>query len=255
MKSKFLAGLVATLITLVFLIGISIFLALVLEIEPRKNSFTYMAAFLTIAIWLGSYRLLKPKEKENDTLLDGSLYSVNSKPEVSPEEFLAIYKRMPNKPILGGVIISGFFLPLGIYLLVTSNYMVDHFEVIGGVVMTLLGLLGIVVIVKMVIAKITILNGTDPMIKAIHDGNRDYVKWFYGVLVGFEGNPISKSNNYQIIIYPFGKRKGIFMPVRNKEHFEKALSFLEVQFPDAEKEDTPAIRERMAIEYGFKSRS
>jgi hypothetical protein len=61
MKTKFLAGLVATLVALVFVIGISIFVVAVLDVDASKNWFTYTAAFLTIAIWLGIYNKLKPK--------------------------------------------------------------------------------------------------------------------------------------------------------------------------------------------------
>lgn len=64
MKSKFLAGTIATLIALVVVVGIAIFLALVLEIDASKNWFTYTAAFLTIGTWVGVYNKLKPKEKE-----------------------------------------------------------------------------------------------------------------------------------------------------------------------------------------------
>ena len=65
MKSKFLAGFIATLIALVVVVGISIFLAVVLNIDPSKNWFTYTAAFLTIGTWLGVYNKLKPKESVN----------------------------------------------------------------------------------------------------------------------------------------------------------------------------------------------
>ncbi|MCB9224899.1 MAG: hypothetical protein R2780_02065 [Crocinitomicaceae bacterium] len=62
MKSKFMAGLIASLIALIFVVSISIFLALVLEIDASKNWFTYTAAFLTIAVWLAVYNKLKPKD-------------------------------------------------------------------------------------------------------------------------------------------------------------------------------------------------
>lgn len=66
MKTNFLAGLIATIIALVVVIGISIFLALVLEIDASKNWFTYTAAFLTIGTWLGVYNKLKPKNLASD---------------------------------------------------------------------------------------------------------------------------------------------------------------------------------------------
>ena len=66
MKSKFLAGTIATLIALVVVVGIAIFLALVLEVDASKNWFTYTAAFLTIGTWVGVYNKLKPKEEEEE---------------------------------------------------------------------------------------------------------------------------------------------------------------------------------------------
>ena len=67
MKSKFLAGTVATLVALIVVIGLALFLALVLEIDASKNWFTYTAAFLTIATWMGVYNWLKPKEDDQVT--------------------------------------------------------------------------------------------------------------------------------------------------------------------------------------------
>jgi len=64
MKTKFLAGTIATLVALVVVVGISIFLALVLEVDASKNWFTYTAAFLTIGTWVAVYNKLKPKEEE-----------------------------------------------------------------------------------------------------------------------------------------------------------------------------------------------
>jgi hypothetical protein len=66
MKTKFLAGLIASLVALVFVIGISIFLVLVLDVDASKNWFTYTAAFLTIAVWLGIYGKLKPKTQDQE---------------------------------------------------------------------------------------------------------------------------------------------------------------------------------------------
>ncbi|MBD3636965.1 MAG: hypothetical protein HUJ25_06430 [Crocinitomicaceae bacterium] len=65
MKTKFLAGLIATLIAIVVVVGLAVFMVLVLEVEASKNWFTYTAAFVTIAVWLGVYNKLKPKEEDN----------------------------------------------------------------------------------------------------------------------------------------------------------------------------------------------
>lgn len=68
MKSNFLAGLIATIIALVFVIGIAIFLVLVIDVDASENWFTYTAAGLTIAVWLGVYNKLKPKETTDSSV-------------------------------------------------------------------------------------------------------------------------------------------------------------------------------------------
>lgn len=73
MKTKFMAGFIATIVALVVVIGIAIFLALVLEIDASKNWFTYTAAFLTIATWLGVYNKLKPEEVDSQNTEDDDL--------------------------------------------------------------------------------------------------------------------------------------------------------------------------------------
>lgn len=76
MKSKFMAGFIATLVALVVVIGLAVFLALVLEVDASKNWFTYTAAFLTIATWMGMYNWLKPKDPntgQNDNKPDAKI--------------------------------------------------------------------------------------------------------------------------------------------------------------------------------------
>ena len=75
-RSKFLAGLIATLIALIFVTGIAILLVLVFDVEPTKNGFTIAAAFLTIGVWSGLYKWLKPKDQtplQQDQYKDGEL--------------------------------------------------------------------------------------------------------------------------------------------------------------------------------------
>lgn len=65
MKSKFLAGLVATLVSLVFVIGAAIFATSLAN--PRwENGLVKLAAGLTILIWLGLYSWLKPKPVQTE---------------------------------------------------------------------------------------------------------------------------------------------------------------------------------------------
>lgn len=252
MKSKFLAGLIATLVTLIALVAMAVFLTLVLEVEPRKNALTYTAAFLTIAIWAGLYRLLKPKEslsEQNDVIDQGKPKLV-----VGEDEFLAMYRKSPNKALLGGIIISGFFIPIGLALLMTSNLMVDHFEIVGGVIFLLLGLLGIVVIVKTIIQKSMIKSGQDPLIKAIQANDSTYVKWYFGSVMSFHGSPVKTVNNYHVFIYTNDHIKGLMIQLKNEQAYEKVMAFLSDKFPSAETENTPEIREEMRLNYGFKSR-
>jgi len=68
MKTKFMAGLIATLVALIVVVGIAIFLAVVLEIDASKNWFTYTAAALTIGTWSGMYSWLKPKEDQSNSV-------------------------------------------------------------------------------------------------------------------------------------------------------------------------------------------
>lgn len=252
MKSKFLAGFIATLVTLVALIGMALFIALVLEVEPRKNAITYTAAFLTIGIWVGMYRLLKPKDgKEEDSdVLDQSKEKIH----IGEEEFLAMYRKSPNKALLGGVIISGFFIPIGLALILTSNLMVDHFEIVGGVICLLLGLLGIVVIVKMIIQKSMIKSGQDPLLIAIKSKDKHYVKWYFGSIINLPSSPIKSVNNYHVFLYTDDHKKGLMIQLKNEEAYEKVLTFLKDNFPDAETENTPEVRAEMNLNHGFKSR-
>ena len=77
LKSKFLAGFLATLISLIFVGGLAVLLVLVFDVEPSKNAFTVAAAFLTIGVWSGTYKWLKPKdpqkEEEDSRYKDGDL--------------------------------------------------------------------------------------------------------------------------------------------------------------------------------------
>lgn len=70
MKTKFLAGLVASLIALVFVVGAAILMVTVFDLDSENKFGTYTIAFACIAMWLGIYRRLKPKEEvppiEND---------------------------------------------------------------------------------------------------------------------------------------------------------------------------------------------
>ena len=61
MKSKFLAGLVATLITIVAVVGIAIGMV-ALGFDETSKPLTYGAAVAAIGIWTGVYKWLSPKD-------------------------------------------------------------------------------------------------------------------------------------------------------------------------------------------------
>ena len=60
MKSKFLAGLVASLICLVIVVGAAIIMVVVFDMDESGNM-PKIIAFATIGLWLGLYGWLKPK--------------------------------------------------------------------------------------------------------------------------------------------------------------------------------------------------
>ena len=98
MKSKLMAGVVATLISLVVLIGLAILIVAVFDTEPT-DGMTKIAAFLIIGIWAGIYMWLRPKgtptflEKlENKTkekqkqIEEAKAYAEAKKSGTNPEE-------------------------------------------------------------------------------------------------------------------------------------------------------------------------
>lgn len=64
LKSKFLAGLVATLICFVLVVGAAIVMVVVFNMDESGNM-PKIIAFAAIAVWLGIYGWLKPKPVVN----------------------------------------------------------------------------------------------------------------------------------------------------------------------------------------------
>lgn len=86
MKSKFMAGLVATLISLVVVIAAAIFITEVIQPE-KEDRLIKIVAFATIAIWLGLYSWLKPKVKiENQNQSSATSESQQTNQEAAPRE-------------------------------------------------------------------------------------------------------------------------------------------------------------------------
>jgi archaellum biogenesis protein FlaJ (TadC family) len=84
LKSKFMAGFVATIISLVVVIAAAILIVEVVRPE-RENWLIKIVAFAAIAIWLGLYSWLKPKDKvENQTSSASETQQTNQ--EAAPGE-------------------------------------------------------------------------------------------------------------------------------------------------------------------------
>lgn len=80
LKSKFLAGLLATLVALIVVVGIVILAVLVFDLGAENKILTYGSAALAVAIWGGMYSWLKPKDpaqeqtnQAEDNYKDGEL--------------------------------------------------------------------------------------------------------------------------------------------------------------------------------------
>jgi predicted metal-binding membrane protein len=69
MKTKFMAGLIATLASLLFTVGSALLMVLVFDMDS-DNKIVYAIAFGVIAIWAGLYKWLKPKDLPSDNPSD-----------------------------------------------------------------------------------------------------------------------------------------------------------------------------------------
>lgn len=249
MKTKFLAGLIASLVSLVVVVGISIFLALVLEIDASKNWFTTTAAFLTIGCWVGIYGWLKPKGP-----VQKDKYGFEIKPEVEQIDnsaFKAAYVRTSKKGINAGVFISIVGLPAAIAMLIFAD-LTDGGILAGCIIALVLGLLGVLVIVKSSQKKARILDGSDPLMQAIDNNQRDYIVWFHGVVTSHEGMAIKGAQAFQINLYGNELKKGVIIAARNEKAYKEILLFLANKFPNAEAGYSPEIKKRMKEKYGLR---
>ena len=85
MKTKFLAGLVATLISLVFVVIAAILIASFLE-NRTGDRFIKVVAFATIGIWIALYAWLKPKDLSANPNQNNSNASGEVKQVIKPRE-------------------------------------------------------------------------------------------------------------------------------------------------------------------------
>lgn len=250
MKSKFMAGFIATIISIVVVVGISIFLALVIEIDPSKNWFTVTAAFLTILSWLGVYKKLKPK---GDVETDQYGFEIDpGVKEIDATVFKATYLRTSKKAFRVGV----FFMLMGVIGVVLILIIAEEpfaGEALGGLItLAVFGLIGLLVMRVSGKKKARILNGTDPLIHAIDNNIGDHVVWFHGVITTQKGMPIKEMNGYTIMIYTKDFKKTTTIGMKNEKTYEEIMLFLETKFPDAEIGNSPEIKKKMKEKYGHK---
>lgn len=250
MKSKFLAGFIATIVSILVVVGLALFLTLVIEVDPSKNWFTITAAFLTIASWLGVYKWLKPKgDVEKDK------YGFDIEPgveQIDATVFKAAYLRTSKKAFRVGVFFAILTFPGVILILVIAKEPFTG-EALGGlitlIVFTLIGLLVMRVSGK---KKANIKNGTDPLIHAIDNNITDHVVWFHGVVTSQQGMPIKDLSSYTIMIYTKDFKKTTTLGAKNEKTYDEIMLFLENKFPDAEMGHSPEIKKLMKEKYGHK---
>ena len=249
MKTKFLAGLIATLVSLVVVIGLSLFLALVLEINATKNWFTTTAAFVTIACWLGMYKWLKPKvDVQKDK------YGFDIKPEVEKIDdtvFKTAYLKTAKKGFAAGVFLALIGVPGAVCLLVFAG-LEDGTNIAGFILLAIFGLLGLLVMVITAKKKQSIKNGTDPLVNALDNNVKDYVVWFHGIITRQQGSPIKELNNYQVVVYSAEMKKAVSVAAKNEKAYNEIILFLETKFPNAETGYDAETKQRMKEKYGFK---
>lgn len=66
MKTKFVAGVIASLITIAAITSIVVVAVVFLGLNAENKILTYGGAFLAIVMWGGIYNKMKPKEKFHD---------------------------------------------------------------------------------------------------------------------------------------------------------------------------------------------
>lgn len=250
MKTKFLAGLIATFVSLSVVIGISIFLALVLDVEPTKNWFTTTAAFLTIGSWAGVYSWLKPKAPlvldERGRVVEPTINRIDS------TTFKKAYLRNARIQRITGIFLSLFFLGGGICILLFSDDLSAGLNITGLILFFLFGGFGLLIIYKSTRLTSQINNGTDHLMSAIENNDTAHVLWFHGITTQVQGNPVKTMKSYQIAIYTQEHKKAVVLAIKNEKAYLEILSFLETKFPEAEMGYSEEIKRAMKEKFGFK---
>ncbi|MDX2361252.1 MAG: hypothetical protein QNK23_10625 [Crocinitomicaceae bacterium] len=246
MKSKFLAGIIATLTAIIVVTAIAVFLTLVLEIEPTKNWFTVTAAFITISTWLVVYRKLKPKLRDEE----GNIIEPEIK-TIDDDAFKKAYIKTSKNGVKAGIFFTVTCIPGGICLLLFAEEF-NAIEITGLVILFFLGGLGTLMIVKARNKIEAIKNGTDPLMSAIENNDSEHVFWFFGIITTQEGNPIKSMRTFQISVYSHPKNKGTLLLFKNEESYNETMVFLESKFPKAALGYSAEVKKEMKEKYGLR---
>ncbi|MFT5780331.1 MAG: hypothetical protein ACI837_003293 [Crocinitomicaceae bacterium] len=146
MKSKFLAGLIATFVSIIVVVCLALFLALVIDIDPKKNWFTYTAAFITISTWVGIYKWLKPKAAVE---LDNWGSPVHKKvKQIDHKVFKEAYARNPRILIRVGIFLAITCLPGSICLLIFPHDPSSAGVITGFIILFIIGGFGVFFVLK-----------------------------------------------------------------------------------------------------------
>jgi hypothetical protein len=249
MKTNFLAGLIATLISIFLVVGLALVLALVLEVDASKNWFTTTAAFLTIGCWLGVYKWLKPK---GDVPLDQYGFEIETEvAKIDDSVFKTAYLKTSKKGFTVGVFLALFGLPSAICVLVFAG-LTGGTSITGFIMLLIFGLLGVLVAVVTARKLAKIKDGTDTLIQALDNNDQDYVVWFHGVITKQAGTSIKELQTYMIMVYAREMKKAVTVSVKNEKAYNEILLFLETKFPTAETGYDAETKKRMKEKYGFK---
>ena len=258
MKSKFLAGVIATIVSIVVVVGLALVLALVLDIEPTKNWFTTTAAFLTIGAWLGVYNWLKPKDSEAEARAEAIKTAVETGvtpnvPLIGVDDFKNAYLRTKKVGMRGGVVLAIIGIGGVVPIIAFAEPISSGGAIAGLIILGLLGALGLYVIKKTNQDKRSIEDGTDELMNAVNNNVRDHVIWFHAITMEFQGAVGKSAKNHQIAVYTQGRNKSINLVFKNEQSCNEVLVFLGSCFPDAQTGYSEELRKEMKAKYGLKA--
>lgn len=253
--NKFLAITIATLVSIIVVVSLALFLALVIEVDPSKNWFTTTAAFLTIGAWVGIYGWLRPSAPEKPPLNEDSTeeeiqeYIDNL---ITVEDFKKIYMRHGSYLFKVGFFMGVPFLIALVCAFIFLEDLTTGSSIVGIAFLFLINLIFFWMCYFGISLRMKIKNGTDHLISALENNDTGHVKWFYGLTYSVEGNPVQEMKNYNMAIFCEGTRKGIQINLRNKKTFISVINFLEYRFPKAVIGTSSDIKKQMKEKHNFR---